>query len=97
MPESELKAALKTMLNKRGAFWSMIPGGAYGKKGDPDMVVCYKGFYVAVEAKTPTGRQRPDQKLRQEQIEAAGGIYILARSMKQVVDVLDEIDARTSK
>ena len=91
-PEGELKKAIKTLLDEQGAFWSMIPGGAYAKIGDPDMVVCYKGRYIAIEAKTPVGRQSNWQKLRQEQITAAGGLYILARSVEDVKEVLEKIE-----
>lgn len=91
-PEGRLKKAIKALLDERGAFWSMIPGGAYAKVGDPDMVVCYKGRYIAIEAKTPTGKQSDWQKLRQEQITAAGGLYILARSVEDVKEVLEKIE-----
>lgn len=90
-PEGRLKSAIKKMLDGRGAFWSMIPGGAYAKIGDPDMVVCYHGYYIAIEAKATT-KQREWQKLRQQQIEAAGGIYIVPHTVKEVADVLDAID-----
>ncbi len=83
-PEGKLKKDIKALLDKCGAFWSMIPGGAYAKIGDPDMVVCYLGCYIAIEAKTPEGVQSDWQKLRQKQIEEAGGMYLLARSVEDV-------------
>lgn len=92
-PEGALKKAIKEYLNSVGAFWSMIPGGAYAKIGDPDMVVCYKGRYVAIEAKTPTGKQSNWQQLRQREIERSGGIYILARKVDDVKSVIESIDS----
>lgn len=86
-----MKKAIKEYLNGVGAFWSMIPGGAYAKTGDPDMIVCYMGRYIAVEAKTPEGVQSQWQKLRQSQIEEAGGIYVLARSVEQVKEVIENV------
>lgn len=93
-PEGNLKKALKKLLTDCGAFWSMIPEGPYAKTGDPDMVACYKGHYIAIEAKTPTGVQSDWQKLRQEQIESAGGIYILARKVMDVKTVLEHLDSK---
>ena len=92
-PEGRFKSDLKHLLEKRGAFWSMIKGGANSKNGDPDMIVCYKGRYIGIEAKDIYGSQSEWQKLRQKQIEDAGGIYILAKAdIKTVEDVLDRID-----
>lgn len=82
-PEGKLKKDIKAALDQCGAFWSMIPGGAYAKIGDPDMIACYKGCYIAVEAKAGTV-QSDWQKLRQQQIEAANGIYLVAESVEDV-------------
>ncbi len=90
-PESELKRDIKRLLEARGAFWSMVTGGPYSKPGDPDIIACYKGRYIGIEAKSAHGVQRPEQIIRQKQIEAAGGIYILAYSVKAVEDCLDSI------
>lgn len=91
-PEGRLKSVLKEMLNERGAFWSVIPEGAYAKTGDPDMIICYRGRFIGVEAKARSS-QRHWQKLRQSQIQEAGGIYIKPRSVKEVLDILDQIDS----
>lgn len=42
------------------------------------------GQRIEIEAKTKTGRQRPEQKKWQAMIERMGGIYILARSVDDV-------------
>lgn len=91
MPEASLKSNdikgyLKTVPD---LFMHSVPGGAYGKKGAPDIVVCYKGHYIGIEAKTYDGVQSGWQKTRQKQIEAAGGIYILARTVDDVRCVLE--------
>lgn len=83
-PEGRLKKELKALLTECGAFWSMIPEGSYAKTGDPDMVACFRGCYIAIEAKSGDGVQSEWQKLRQRQIEAANGFYVLARSVEDV-------------
>lgn len=93
-PESKLKRDMKVMLRKRGAAFFPIPGGAYGMEGAPDIVVCHHSRFLAIEAKTETGRQSEVQKIRQRWIESAGGIYLLARSVSEVERTLDEIEER---
>lgn len=89
-PESVLKRDIKDYLKSIGAYWSMVAGGAFAKTGDPDMIACWQGRYYAIEAKTPTGRQSQWQKIRQKQIEEAGGAYILARSVDDVREVIEQ-------
>lgn len=91
MPEAEIKKKIKDYLKEIGAFWSAIKGGAHSKPGDPDLVVCYKGKFIGIEAKTQTGVQSPMQKLREQQIKDAGGIYILARSVDDVKEGLKDL------
>jgi hypothetical protein len=43
------------------------------------------GQAIAIEVKTETGRQSPDQKIWQSAWERAGGIYVLARSTEDVL------------
>jgi hypothetical protein len=47
----------------------------------PDMVGQSIAQFLSIEVKTPTGRVRPDQVNWAEQINAAGGLAIIARSI----------------
>ena len=47
--------------------------------GSADLIGCYRGRFVAVEVKSPSGRQSPEQACWQRAVEAAGGLYVLAR------------------
>lgn len=87
-PESELKKEIKSYLDGLGAYWCMIKGGPHSKPGDPDIVACVGGRFVGIEAKTWRGVQSAVQRTRQHQIEAAGGIYVLARSVDDVRQAL---------
>lgn len=90
-PEAELKRDIKKYLDGIGAYWCMIKGGAHSKPGDPDMVVCVKGRFVGIEAKTYEGIQSHIQRQRQEQIEASGGVYVLARSVEDVSEAVNKL------
>ena len=96
--EAKLKTEMKRLIESRGGFWSIVPGGAYGKPGDPDIIACYRGRYIGIEAKNPNGngRQSDIQKHRQSEIERAGGIYILSSSLVPLIAVLDGLDKEVS-
>ena len=46
----------------------------------PDMVGRCIAQFLSIEVKTPTGKLRPDQRNWADQISAAGGLAIIARS-----------------
>ena len=71
-----------------------VANGAYAKMGDPDMVVCYKGMFIAIEGKTYEGRQSDWQRLRMEQVQKAGGIYAIIRSVDGARQLVEELDRR---
>jgi hypothetical protein len=47
----------------------------------PDMVGQPIAQFLSIEVKTPTGKVRPDQRNWADQITAAGGLAIIARSV----------------
>lgn len=89
--ESDIKKEIKDYLASRGAYWSAVTGGPSSKIGDPDIIACYLGKFIALEGKTYTGTQDDWQKTRQFQIEAAGGVYAIVHSVDDVKDVLDAV------
>ena len=91
-PESQLKKNLKKILTDRGAYWSVVAGGSYSKPGDPDIIACYKGLFIAIEAKTYEGTQSEWQKLRERQVRDARGIYLVVKAPEHLTAYLDEID-----
>lgn len=56
------------------------------------MILCYKGRYVGIEAKTSTGRQSPMQKIREREIDQSGGRYFVIRSLDELKSALEEVD-----
>jgi Holliday junction resolvase len=49
------------------------------KKGIPDVIGIYKGRFIGVEVKIGADRQSDDQKLREQEIVKAGGLYYIAK------------------
>ena len=90
-PEAQLKTEIRRYLESIGAFWSNVQGGPGSKPGDPDMIVCFKGRYVALEAKSPTGLLSPIQTARRNEIRDAGGIYEVVRTIDDVKKIMETI------
>ena len=83
-PEAEIKRKIKRCIEDAGGYWCAIKGGIHAKPGDPDLVVCYLGRFIAIEAKSSSGSLSEVQKTRARQITDAGGLHITARSVDDV-------------
>ena len=91
MSETDLVKAIGQYLTYKRVFWYRNNTGAtktasggfirFGTKGSPDIIAVAKGRYIGIECKMGSGRQSPAQKEFQRALEAAGGKYILARSI----------------
>jgi hypothetical protein len=61
----------------------------FGAVGSPDIVCVIKGQYVGIEVKALRGKQSEHQKGFQKQLEVAGGRYVLAYCLEDVISVFD--------
>jgi len=61
-----------------------------GTPGSSDISAIVKGRSVKIECKTGTGRQSDDQRRYQQDIEQAGGCYILCRHLDDIWPLLAE-------
>ena len=80
--ERNLRASVRRYLNTRKPELKWWPGT--GSKGMPDINVIYHGNYYGVELKTKTGRLSVIQEAEREKILAAGGRYVVPRSVEDV-------------
>lgn len=55
-PEGKVKAQVKKVLEKLGAYYFMPATGGYGKSGVPDFVGCIEGKFFAIECKAGKGK-----------------------------------------
>jgi hypothetical protein len=64
---------------------------SFGKKGSADIIgLLCTGRFLAVETKMPKYGQSEDQKKFQAMVEKFGGLYIVGRSVEQVVIAIEE-------
>jgi hypothetical protein len=99
--ENDIQKAILDYLTLRGIFhYKQNTAGIYKQStgsyipspsiGAPDIVCVIKGRYVGIEVKTPDGRQSAHQKAFHESLSAAGGVYILARSMDAAIEAVEK-------
>ena len=80
--ETAVRKQILHYLRLKGWFvyYNLAGLGAY--PGLSDLVASKNGRIVHIEVKTPKGRQSEYQEIFQADIEAAGGEYLLARSIE---------------
>jgi hypothetical protein len=71
-PEEKVKAAVKKVLLKYGAYWHMPVQNGFGAPS-LDLICCLKGKYFAIETKAPGKKPTPRQETTIAAIRAAGG------------------------
>ena len=92
--ESQLTSQIKNLLKSKGAYCEKIFGGGYQASGIPDILCCYRGYFLAIEIKSPTGKGRASdiQKLKIKAIRDAGGVAFITDNIEDVERVLKFID-----
>jgi ribosomal protein S12 len=89
--ESDVQPKILECLKRAGAYIEKMHASTHTSSGRPDIRGCYLGRYLAIEAKRPNGEARKLQKYRLQQIRDAGGIAIVADSVEEIQEVLNEI------
>lgn len=105
MIESQLMDRIRLVLGSdpAGCWWRNNTGVAdqrghvvrYGLgNGSADLIGLFRGRFVAVEIKTPTGRQSEDQRRWQSLVESKQGVYVIVRSEDEARELLAELHRR---
>lgn len=105
--EDQLQRAVATLLDTslpRGSVWFHVPnGGKRGKieaarmkgmgvkPGVADCIILAGGLAIALELKSSKGRLSPKQKEFAADWVNAGGVWMMARSIGEVIEKLAEI------
>lgn len=63
-------------LTNAGCWYYRTNSHGYGRKGIPDVIVCYQGDFVAIEAKVLPDKPNAWQERELAQIRGAGGIAL---------------------
>ena len=94
MNETQLTSQIKNFLKSKNCYCEKIFGGGFQSAGIPDILCCYKGLFIGIEVKSPTGKGRASdiQKLKIKRIRDAGGIAFVTDNLEEVHKIFDCID-----
>lgn len=94
-PEGKVKRAIRLWLGTLPNTWYFMPvSNGMGVHGIPDLIVCYRGVFVALEVKAPgkAGTATPLQKMQIRHINMAMGYAIECDSLETVKALFADID-----
>lgn len=92
--ERILKGHALNELNRRGAwiFEQPMSKKTRGRRGVPDIIGCYRGYFFAVELKASGEPLRPEQGQEAARIRKASGQFILGYCLDDIIEGLQHID-----
>lgn len=90
-PEGKVKAKVKDYLKSIGAWYYMPVSNGMGRVGCPDILVCYKGLFMAFETKAPGKRNNttPNQDREIADIQRANGLALVVDDVEQVKEAIN--------
>lgn len=93
-PEGKVKDACKKFLKERGAWFFMPVSNGMGQVGIPDIIICYRGLFVAIETKAPGKRNQTtaNQDRVIEAIQKADGFAWVVDNPDDLKPLFDLID-----
>ena len=89
--EKNLQTQIIKYLKSQGAVVDNVVGNEF-QSNIADLLVCYKGQYIALEAKAPNGVLSKGQRYRLIKVQKAGGIGEVIYSLEKVKNILKTID-----
>ena len=87
---AKIRNYLKTVPN---CFFWKEHGGQYGTAGIPDIIVCHRGRFIALEAKVGKNTPTKLQAATIDKIRQAGGTAAVVYSVEDVRSVISETEA----
>jgi hypothetical protein len=76
-PEAKVKKRIKETLDSMGAYFLQPIGTGFGSNGAPDIVACYKGMFIGVEAKAGKGKTTALQEFNLTRIRVNDGLALV--------------------
>ena len=80
-PEAKVKKQIRAILDEYNAYYAMPIGSGYGNSGVPDFLVCYKGWFIGIEAKANNGKVTALQDFNLNKITETGGIALVINEL----------------
>jgi Holliday junction resolvase len=93
-PEAKVKKKVVDVIKKNGAYYFFPATGGYGRSGVPDIVCCYRGYFIAIECKAGTNKPTALQEAEMHKIRQAQGFAKVVNedNINDVQTIFDLID-----
>jgi hypothetical protein len=93
-PEGKVKKKVKEYLVSIGAWYYMPVSNGMGRVGCPDILVCYKGLFMAFETKAPGKIKNvtPNQQREIDDIRRVNGLALVVDNVDQVKEAIEAYD-----
>jgi len=90
-PEGKVKKKVKEYLQSIGAWYYMPVTNGMGRVGCPDILVCYKGLFMAFETKAPGKIKNvtANQEREINEIISAYGLALVVDDVEQVKEAIE--------
>ena len=95
-PEGKVKKKVKEYLQSIGAWYYMPVSNGMGRVGCPDILVCYKGLFMAFETKAPGKIKNvtANQQREIDEIQRANGLAHVVDDVEQVKSLLETFERK---
>ena len=92
-PEGKVKKKVKEYLQSIGAWYYMPVSNGMGRVGCPDILVCYKGMFMAFETKAPGKIKNvtANQQREIDGIQRANGLAHVVDDVEQVKSLIGTV------
>lgn len=94
-PKSEASITQSIIRYCRGREWwhYKVWGSAFARAGVPDLIVCVRGAFVALEVKREGGHPSKLQLFEIKNIRDSGGVAEVVYSLEKAKEILDGVDS----
>jgi len=91
-PEGKVKKAVKEYLKSIGAWYYMPVTNGMGRVGCPDILVCYKGLFMAFETKAPGKIKNVTANQQREitDIQRVNGLALVVDDVEQMKEAIHD-------
>jgi Holliday junction resolvase len=98
-PEKRVKVKICKTLDKMGAYRFYASTGGYGSSGVPDIIACYRGRFIGIEAKANGGKPTALQLKNLNDIENCGGqaLVIDERNINELELLISKFQVEDTK
>lgn len=88
MSEANLQRRIQRALKAEGAWVVKYHSSAVTRRGIPDLLICHRGRFIALEVKLPGGKPTEHQQAELDAIASAGGGVAIVTTVDEALSVV---------